>query len=333
MTYNGANGTTKSAMAQALELDEMTLEEANQANLVLLSNLAYADETVRLAIANSLWARQGMNFDEDFLERNRHFYGARVSALDFNAPSSVDTINGWVSANTQGKIPTIIDEISGDAILFLINAIYFKGEWTDKFDAQATSPADFSLFSGARKSIPMMRRHGRFSHLENDRFEAVSLPYGNGRFSMFVFLPKANSSLSELNETLTATNWSNWVAQFDTMAGTVGLPRFETTYEELLNEALIQLGMGVAFDQARADFSGMLPVSPAANAFISKVKHKTFLRVDEEGSEAAAVTSVEIRLTSAPISFNMIVDRPFFFAICDNKSKSLLFLGSIIDPS
>ncbi|HOT36220.1 MAG TPA: serpin family protein [Candidatus Latescibacteria bacterium] len=333
MAYNGAAGNTKEAMARTLGLGEMTLEEANQANLVLLSNLVYADETAKLAIANSVWANQGYGFYESFLDRNRRYFGAEVATLDFARPSALATINGWVERNTFGKIPSILDEIPDFAIMYLINAIYFKGEWTNKFDVAETRMRPFTLSSGSAKNVPMMTRHGRYAYLQNDLFQGVALPYGNKRFSMYVLLPKEDVGLAALNRALTVSNWTTWVAAFDTMEGTISLPRFEARYEETLNSVLSAMGMGVAFDPYGADFSAMLSVSPSRNVFINEVKHKTYLKVDEEGSEAAAATSVGFGVTSVPVTFNMVVNRPFFLVIRENKSGTILFMGTIVDPS
>jgi serpin B len=337
MTYNGADGTTKEAMAQTLELGGMSLDDVNEANLILLSNLAYADDKVHLALANSLWSRENMPFYPDFLDRNRTYFGAQVTNLDFADPKSVDVVNGWVSRNTNGKIPKIVDAIPPEMILYLINAIWFKGEWNEKFDQTATRDEPFHLLGGPTKTVPMMHQTRTYNYYEGPGFQAASLPYGQeGRFSMYVFLPSTSSSLAAFHDSLTSENWDTWMASFHSMEGNIGLPRFEIDYEKTLNGALKAAGMAVAFDRDRADFSKMLPVSPEANAYISEVKHKTYVKVNEEGTEAAAVTSVGIGVTSVtipPERFTMIVDRPFFLVIRDNVSGTILFMGCIVDPA
>lgn len=333
MTYNGADGTTREAMARTLELRDMTLDEVNQANLILLSNLAYADSKVKLAIANSLWSKETMPFYPDFIERNRRYYGAEVTSLDFGDPTAPDIINGWVNRNTNGKIPEIIENIPPEAILYLINAIYFKGTWTEEFDPAATRQSDFTLPSGTTNRVPMMHQSGTYPYLETPEFQAVSLGYGDSsRFSMYVFLPGQSSSLAAFHESLTEENWSAWMSRFGKAEGDIGLPRFEIAYEKTLNGILKAMGMEIAFDPNGADFGKMLPVSPMANAYISEVKHKMYVKVNEEGAEAAAATSVEIGYTSFSPPFTMIVDRPFFAAIRDNQSGTILFMGSITDP-
>lgn len=330
MTYNGANGSTQQAIAQTLQLQGMSLDEVNQAQLALSQILTNPDPKVQLNIANSLWARQGINFKPDFLQRNKDFYQAQITNLNFSSPNATSTINNWVSQNTKGKIPTIIDRISPDAVLYLINAIYFKGSWTEEFPKNATQERPFTLLNGTRKQHPLMSQFGRFRYYENDSVQAISLPYGSGRMSMYVFLPKPNTTLQSFYSTLTPENWEQWIKQFRTREGSISLPRFKLEYDITLNQTLQALGMGIAF-QDRANFTGMTstPVS------IDEVKHKTFVEVNEEGTEAAAVTSVGVRATSAmPVDepFNMVVDRPFFVAIRDNQTGTLLFMGSIVEP-
>jgi len=332
MTYNGADGTTRTAMADALELGGMSLEEVNQANLVLLSNLAFGDEKVKLAIANSLWGRKDVRFNDGFLERNRRFFGAEVASLDFADPGALATINGWVSDHTNGKIKDILDRIPSDAILYLINAIYFKGTWTTEFDKSKTVDAPFTLLNGSRKTMPMMRQSGKYAYYRGDSFQAVSLPYGDeGRFSMYLFLPDANSSLAAFQESLSAENWERWMAGFHPMDGDIALPRFKVEYKTEMKDALIALGMGIAFSED-ADFSEMFPPDAMRRAFISRVIHQSFVEVNEEGTEAAAATVVEITETAIPERFSMTIDRPFFCAIRDNTSGTVLFMGSIVDP-
>jgi len=338
MTYNGAGGETQQAMARALELNGLSLDEVNQSYAALLQTLATADPKVTLSIANSLWGRQDVAFRQDFLARVRLFYEAEVSALDFSDPATVDIINAWVNEKTNRKISRILDRISDDAILFLINAIYFKGAWVKAFDPQATREQPFILLDGSQKPVSMMSRSGEFRHLRGADFQAVSLPFGapdaEGRFSMYVFLPDESSSLDALAARLTAEQWAAWMAQFAPAEGFLAMPRYTLEYEAGLNNALSALGMGVAFDPQQADFSLMVDLRPE-NVFISSVRHKTFIEVNEEGAEAAAVTSVEMGVTSAreePERFTMIVERPFLVAICDDRSGAVLFIGAIVAP-
>ncbi|PSB14340.1 proteinase inhibitor I4 serpin [filamentous cyanobacterium CCP1] len=329
MTYNGANGTTQQAMAEALQLQGLSLAEVNQANAALYHSLENADQ-VTLSIANALWARDGFDFNADFLQRNQTFYQAEITALDFASPQAVSQINEWVSQNTEGKIPTIVDQLSPDAVLYLMNAIYFKGNWTTPFDPDITTDRPFYLPDGTEKRHPMMQQEGRLAYYETEQFQAVALPYGDDRrLSMYIFLPQPDYTLEEFSESLTPENWDTWMAQFSMQTGTLQLPRFTFEYSTSLNDALSALGMSIAFSD-QADFSN-LSNEPTA---ISEVLHKTFIEVNEEGTEAAAATSVEIITLSAPVDppFQMTVDRPFFFAIRDNQTQTVLFLGSVIAP-
>ncbi|HEY3137303.1 MAG TPA: serpin family protein [Blastocatellia bacterium] len=334
MTYNGAVGETKLAMERALEIQGMNHAELNRAYAELRTALESPDPKVELNIANSLWAKQGISFNPDFIQRNRQFYGAEVTTLNFGDPSAPATINSWVSDKTKGKIRNIVDQIDPQSILFLINAIYFKGKWKAEFDKAKTKEDDFTIGAGQQKRLPMMHQSGTYDYYEGAGFQAVSLPYGAGRVSMYILLPAKGTSLDEFQKKLTSANWDSWMKEFAETKGEIAVPRFKVEYELLLNDALKALGMGIAFDPVRADLSGIAKTQE--NAYISRVKHKTFAEVNEEGTEAAAATSVEVTLTSAMQprkTFRMIVDHPFFCAIRDNKTGTLLFMGWISDPS
>ncbi|HEY9650680.1 MAG TPA: serpin family protein [Coleofasciculaceae cyanobacterium] len=331
MTYNGASGETQQAMAQTLELQGLSLQDINQANNLLKASLENPDPDVQLAIANSLWARKGIDFKRDFLQKNREFFGAKVTELDFAKPNAPGIINNWVKENTRGKIDGIVQDIKPEQVLFLINAIYFKGNWTKPFDKSQTADRSFYLADGSEKQHPMMSQSGKYQYYENDTFQAVSLPYGKERLSFYVFLPKENTSLDALQQQLTFENWQQWVSQFHKRQGSIQLPRFKFDYEIQLNNSLKALGMESAFDASKANFSNMT----SASVVINEVKHKTFVEVNEEGTEAAAATSVGMMLTSAQFPeepFQMIVNRPFFCAIRDNQTGTLLFMGSIREP-
>ena len=333
MTYNGAVGETKAAMERALEIQGINHSDLNRAYAELRAALESPDPKVQLNIANSLWAKKDVTFNPDFLARNKQFYGAEVTTLNFNDPGAPATINAWVNDKTKGKIEKIVDRIDAQSILFLINAIYFKGAWAFEFDKAKTKDEPFTTASGQQKQHPIMHQSRDYKYLEGKDFQAVSLPYGGGRVSMYIFLPAKGVRLEDFQKNLTAANWSTWLKQFAETKGEVGVPRFKIEYESTLNEALAALGMGVAFDPNRADFSGI--AQGEDRVFISSVKHKTFAEVNEEGTEAAAVTSVEMRATSAMQprkAFRMIVDRPFFCAIADNKSGTVLFMGAINNP-
>lgn len=333
MTYNGAYGTTRQAMARALEIDGMSIEEVNRAFADLKSVLAPADPKIQLKIANSLWSRKGFAIKPAFIERNKQYYGAEVASLDFADPSAVQTINSWVSNNTEGKIEKIISDIGDGDILFLINAIYFKGQWQREFDKKKTNPDAFTLAGGKQKQVPMMSQSGSYFYYKGKNFQSVALPYGTGGVSMYVFLPDEQTGLDQFEQDLTPENWDGWMKSFGVRPGEVMLPRFKVEWEANLNETLKSMGMAEAFDE-RADFSQIAEPIGDNKLFISEVKHKSLCEVNEEGTVAAAVTSVRMGITSVPPPpFVMKVDRPFFFAIRDNQTGLLLFMGSVRNPA
>ncbi|CBN56093.1 Proteinase inhibitor I4, serpin (fragment) [Kamptonema sp. PCC 6506] len=334
MTYNGASGETQQAMAKALELQGLDLNSLNQANADLITALIQADPTVNISLVNSLWAKQGVPFKPEFIQKTQTFYSAEANNLDFTNPKSPDTINNWVKHHTCGKISQIIKEIPAGSELFLINAVYFKGDWTDKFDKGDTKNKPFTLVDGSTKQYSLMSRTGWYDYYETPEFQAISIPYGNGRFSLYVFLPQKTSNLSQFYQTLTPENWEKSMQKFTKQKVTIELPRFKLEYEIKLNGILKSLGMGVAFDEKQADFSGMRPIPP--NLYISEVKHKTFVELKEEGTEAAAITSIQMSASPIPLPhkpFEMIVDSPFFSAIHDNQTETILFMGSIVEPN
>jgi serpin B len=334
MTYNGAEGGTAEAMASVLGFAGRSREAVNGADSLLIRRTNEPLKGVELSVANSLWARQGLTFEKKFLGRNERSYGAEVRSIDFANPEAAAQINGWVAGKTKDKITEIVDRIDAESILFLINAVYFKGAWTKEFDKSTTHEGDFHVPGGAVKKLPLMRQGGDYRYLRGDGFQAASLPYGGGRMSMYVFLPDSLTGLDEFHAKLSAGAWDEWMKSFAVKNGQIVLPRFKLEFAAKLKEALISLGMGVAFDGAGANFRGMI-AHPGQNAYISDVAHKTFVEVNEEGTEAAAVTSVEMRLTSVSEPekpFEMIVDHPFFFAIRDNETGLILFMGSIVNP-
>ena len=326
MTYNGAVGETERTMAEVLEIDALDLSTINRSNKALRDSLEDPDPKVEISIANSIWSPQGVVFNPDFLERNRAFFGAEIASLDFSSPQAAGIINEWVNTNTNGKIEKIVDSISPQMLLFLINAIYFKGNWQNEFYKSRTQTGVFHLENGSEKRVQMMRREGEYPYFRGKKFEATSLPYGDGRMSMYIFLPDRNSNLNKFMRNLNEANWEDWLSQFQDRQHELMLPRFKLKYEVSLNDTLEALGMGVAFGGG-ADFSGMRP-----NLFISEVRHKTFVEVNEEGTEAAAVTGVTMTASVSVPPPTFRVDRPFFFVIYDADTETILFMGTVTEP-
>lgn len=332
MTANGARGETLQSMLSALNLNTLDLETVNS-NFAALQALLVRDEPgATIAIANALWARAGVAFNADFLQRTQRFYDARIEALDFDQPDAPKTINEWVRRQTNDKIPAIVERIPEEIILLLMSAIYFNGKWETPFNPEFTQDRPFYLLNGTTKELPTMYRSDDFEYLKGDGFQAVRLPYAGGGVRMVIILPDADRTLAQLTEQLSIENWESWREQFSVKEGQLYLPRFTTRYDKQLNQALSAMGMTEAFDDGRANFSGMRPVPPAL--FISQVRHVAYVDVNEAGTEAAAVTSVEMGITSAmpTETFLMQVDRPFFFAIEETSTGSILFTGLITEP-
>lgn len=332
MTLNGAAGTTQSAMEQTLELSGLSQGEINQSYRSLIDLLTGLDRNVIFEIANSIWYRQEMTFEQAFIELNQKYFDAVVRAMDFgDAEGAAHIINAWVNEKTHGKIDRIVEagDINWGTVMFLINAIYFKGSWQYQFDPANTFDQGFALANGSTKAVPMMHLSGALRYAENDLFQSVDLLYGSGKYSMTVFLPKSGTDIDALAQQMNASNWQNWLAAFEEVDVDLALPKFTLKYELELSKALTALGMGIAFDAGNADFTGM---HKDGGLYIGKVKHKTFLEINEEGTEAAAVTSVEIERTSVPVNIQMQINRSFLFAIRDSHSGTILFIGKIIDP-
>lgn len=335
MTYNGADGTTREAMARALELEGMPLDDVNRAFADLKLALNPADPKIQLKIANSLWARNGFALKPAFIKRNEDYYKAEIASLNFEDPAAPKTINSWVNKNTEGKIEKIVDQISPDDVLFLINAIYFKGQWQFEFKKENTKPDVFRLTGGEQKNVPMMSQSGSYLYYKGKDFQSVALPYGAGSVSMYIFLPDEQTGLDQFERSLTSENWDMWMKSFQITPGDLMVPRFKVEWESKLNDALKALGMAEAFAPMRANFSQIAELNSGNNLYISAVRHKAIAEVNEEGTVAAAVTSVTVTVTSVQQpreKFVMKVDRPFFFAIRDNQTGVVLFMGSVANP-
>ena len=335
MTYNGADGTTREAMARSMELDGMSLDDVNRAFADLKLALNPNDPKIQLKIANSLWARNGFALKPAFIKRNEDYYDAEIANLNFADPSATKTINSWVNKNTEGKIEKIVDRIKPNDVLFLINAIYFKGQWQFEFKKENTKPDVFRLPGGDPKEVSMMSQSGSFFYYKGTDFQSVALPYGAGSVSMYIFLPDEKTGLDQFERSLTSENWDTWMKSFQLTPGDLKLPRFKVDWESKLNDVLAAVGMAEAFDPERANFSQIANVNSANNLYISEVKHKAIAEVNEEGTVAAAVTSVGVALTSVQQpreKFVMKVDRPFLFAIRDNQTGVVLFMGSVANP-
>ena len=330
MTYNGASGATREAIGRTLEMSGMTTEDFNASYQSLTKLLCGLDEHVAFEIANSIWYRLGFPVKPSFIELNRVFFDALVRDLDFELSTSADTINGWVSDKTHGRIDNVIDPpIDPSVVMFLINAIYFKGDWTVPFDSTSTRAGEFQLRDGGHVACQMMATDTVFRYTEDNLLQAVELSYGNKDFAMGILLPKADVTLDQVIDALTLDYWRALRLDLTEQRVMITLPKLKFGYAVKLNDALIAMGMGVAFDPKQADFDN---ITETVDLYISKVLHKSFLQIDEKGTEAAAVTVVVIEITAVPCPM-VTVDHPFLFVIYEKVSGTILFMGKVVTPT
>jgi serpin B len=331
MIYNGAEGTTKEEIASVLGSESAELDAWNEQNAALFSALNRDEEQVDLHMANSIWLQDQYHFQQEFAQITSDYYAAQQEEINFQSGEAAKKINDWVEAATNDKITDMVEEpLNPDLIAIIINALYFKGEWTHEFDKNNTEDRPFYLNNGSTEEVPLMSLKEELLYMEKEDFQAVALPYGDEEtISMHVFLPNEDTDLEALRESLTDESWKALTTQFQEAKGTVLLPKFELEYEVILNDTLHQLGMEAAFNRNDADFSHM--IKEEDSIWIDQVKQKTFIEVNEEGTEAAAATSIEMETTSLPAAdpFYMEVNRPFFFTITDKETGSILFMGEI----
>lgn len=330
MTYNGADGDTKKAFEETLFLNDLTIDEVNQSAQELVKALLEADPSVIIDIANSIWYRDEYTIKPEFIQVNEDYYNAEVNQLVFN-DEAVDIINAWVKDKTNDKIEEIIDEIDPMTLMFLINAVYFKGNWKYQFEESNTVNGEFTLSNGNKITAPFMHQSITAKVMGHDDFTILDLLYGRGNFSMFIVLPDEDKTIDDVLELWNNDTYNQWLTDFTEVGElNVVIPKFKFAYEKKLNDVLMDMGLALAFDSGQADFSNIIE---NMQLYISKVKHKTFIEVNEKGTEAAAVTSVEIGYTSVTPSTQFIADRPFLFVIREKYTNSILFMGRVEDPS
>ncbi len=330
MTYNGAEGTTEAAMREVLNYGERENIEINEFYKSLIDNLTALDTSVVMKIANSIWFRENYQLKQEFLELNQKYFDSRVEGINLDAEESIDIINNWVSEKTNGKITEIISyPVRPNIMMYLINAIYFKGTWTSEFDPERTRPMPFNVTAEKDTTVDMMYQKEEFRIFEGEDFHAVELPYGDKSFAMTAILPAEDKTPNDIISGMTSENWGNWNDSMHKEEIMLYLPKFKMRYSKTMNDILSSMGMGVAFGMD-ADFKGM---EPEGELFISRVLHKTFVQVDEEGTEAAAVTAVEMMTKAAPERPKEIrFDRPFLFVIHEKITGAIIFMGKIMQP-
>jgi serine protease inhibitor len=323
MTYNGARGTTLDAFNQVLHFDSLSSVEVNETYRDLMGQLVQLDNKVEFSIANSIWYKLGYPVLPDFISTNRDYFDAAVEELDFSDPGSVDVINGWIEDKTNDKIKDMLDYIPPDAVMYLVNAIYFNATWKYEFDKKDTYEGNFTLDDGSIFKTDFMSLEGDFNYIANEYFRAVELPYGDSAFSMVVIVPEYNWDARRLAAELDADSWDDWFDGSTMRNLLVEIPKFKYEFKTLLNQHLSNLGLGVAFTDA-ADFSGIVD---GGGILISRVIHQTFIDVNEKGTEAAAATIVEMLEASAAGPLPFRADRPFIYVIKENSTGAIVFMG------
>lgn len=340
MVYNGSAGATRDSMTKTLSLNGISPSLLNAVSKAFIEQMPHEDSKVQLSIANSIWYDQRRAVPiPTFLDSVRDNFEAVIQALDFGQPSSVTTINSWVSQHTNNKIPKIIDQLDASSLMVLINAVYFNGAWKYTFKTSDTRNDVFRRADGTTVTVPFMNQTTSLRAYQAPTFDLVELPYGTGdAFNMYLLLPKqlpngTSTSLNSFAASFDQNSLGAALSHLDTTNVQLSLPKWEYRYGiDNMAPHLADMSMGIAFGSS-ADFTRMYP--PSVKAAISQVIHKTYIKVNEEGTEAAAVTAVVFYVTSArggganPIKF----DHPFFYLITEKKTGAIFFMGLVNDPS
>jgi serpin B len=330
MAYVGATGETADAISRTLGVSTASRESAFEELSTLQRALEQPGEGIKLKAANAVWVDLSIPLNEQFSSDVTKVFKAEIERLRFSDPEATRRINEWVSDKTEGKISRLLEGPPSPP-MFLADAVYFHAPWANPFPKQADREQQFHLADGSTSQVTMMKQNGRLQYAKTPEYEVVLLPYAGDRFGMYCFLPDRGPDA--LVAKLSESAWSELLSSLRPSQGSVALPKFTVQYSAILNQALIKLGMGIAFDGQRAQFNRM--VDSPSHVFIGAVLHKAFLEVNEEGSTAAAATGVQMRTTAmipARADFDLVFDRPFLVVIADRASGTILFLGIIGDP-
>jgi serpin B len=329
MTSNGAAGQTLTAFQNTLNFAGLTQAQVNNYYNTLITNLPQLDPNTTVDIANSIWYRQDFSVLPQFLQTNSTNFHAQIQALDFTSPTAKTTINNWVSNNTKGFIPTIIDQIPSDAEMFLVNAIYFKSSWQESFDPANTKQQAFYLADNSQVQTSFMTGNIDFNYYTDANVNVYELPYSNNKYSMVIVLPIGSNTVPQLTAALSPAQWQTWMTDLKPVNSPITLPKFKFSFGANLNDALTDLGLGVAF----SDDANFSLINPTASLKISQVLHKAFVETDESGTTAAAATSVGIITSIAFQPFTTVINRPFIFAIREVSSGLIVFAGTVNNPT
>ncbi|OYU66149.1 MAG: proteinase inhibitor I4 serpin [Cytophagaceae bacterium BCCC1] len=324
MLLNGAETDTKKEIQKVLGLENQSMEEINKTYLELIENLPKVDPKVVNTIANSIWQDKNFTSEQTFIDNLTSSFKARLYNEDFGNPATVDKINKWASDNTNTKIKKILEQIEPSQVMFLINALYFKGDWTKEFKTENTQKAEF-VGTNTTKMVDMMNQTTEFKYADLKDYQLVELPYGGEKYTMNIVLPK-NTSIENVVKNLNSATWQSAQNSLTKRKVVVGLPKFKIEYSKKLNGILQQMGMVKAFSD-QADLSKI--AKPAGKLKVGFVKQDTFVAVDEKGTEAAAVTTIGIEVTSLPVYPEIICNKPFAFLITEKTSNTIMFIGKV----
>jgi serpin B len=324
MLLNGADTDTKTEIQKVLGLENQSMEEINKTYLELIENLPKVDPKVVNTIANSIWQDKNFRSEQTYIDNLTTSFKAKLYNEDFSNPATVEKVNKWASDNTNAKIKKILEQIEPSQVMFLINALYFKGDWTKEFKTENTQKVEFNG-TKATKMVDMMSQTSEFKYGDLENYQLVELPYGNEKYNMTVLLPKSGT-VEDLVSKLDATKWQAAQNSMVKSKVVVGLPKFTIEYSKKLNDILQKMGMVKAFG-GQADLSKI--AKPAGKLKVGFVKQDTFVAVDEKGTEAAAVTTIGIKLTSLPVYPEIICNKPFAFLITEKTSNTIMFIGKV----
>jgi len=328
MTLNGADGTTRDAMLTALRMNGITPEEINSSYKDLTEALLTVDKRVLMTIANSVWTEDRITPKQTFIDILEDYYNAESKEFSITDPTAPDKINEWIEDNTNGLIKDMIDKLEDNTVMLIINAIYFKGKWKLQFDEKDTDQELFYKPGGTSVEVPMMKQTDDFKAYDGDGFILAEFPYGQGNFVMDIILPDARDGVATLLPSITDDTFSGWLQQMVTREAYVLIPRFKYGFRKKLKDILTDMGMGIAFTED-ADFTNITEYPPL---HINDVTHQAFIETNEEGTEAAAATVVDIGLTIMPQPLVFNADHPFIYIIRETSTNSIIFMGIVADP-
>ena len=330
MTLNGADGATRDSMLKALRMNGITPDEINDSYKNLTGALLSVDKRVLISIANSVWVEKNFTVKKSFTDILTNYYDAESRSFDINDAAAPDKINVWIEDKTNGLIKEMIDKLEDNTVMLLINAIYFKGKWKSQFDKSKTVEMPFFKSGGNQVEVPMMKQKNDFRVHEGDGFVVAEFPYGQGNFVMDIIIPNDQSGFNNTLAMISDENYTSWINQMNKRETDLSFPRFKYGFRKKLKDTLTDMGMGIAFTDG-ADFSN---INDMYDLLINDVAHQSFIETNEEGTEAAAATVVEIGLTSAPPTPLVLkLDHPFIYIIRETTTNTIIFMGRVADPS